>query len=273
MSTVQRIDNGGTPPGSSERAFESAPSIMNNLRGSSFASSMAVDALPITPSEAAVPGRFEQNGARARSITTEALGHALACALPTVILLCLLALFVGTGNELTQTFKVYRKSHPLLIEFVKLITAYGTIAFHIPSACLLWRAVRTKNRAEIKSLLTYLAAQIVVSLIFVRIIKIVTGTPRPLVALKGETSRLFTLDNKFNSFPSGHTVEAMGAGGMLSMWFKSKKVTLACGLWIACIAFSRIFLCQHSITDVLAGLLIGSITVFIVNYYSRRNET
>ena len=69
------------------------------------------------------------------------------------------------------------------------------------------------------------------------------------------------------SFPSGHTHVAINTAMVLTLVFKKKGAWA----WIPAllIAFSRIFLCVHYPTDVLAGAVIGIVcalvTVLLIN--------
>lgn len=59
------------------------------------------------------------------------------------------------------------------------------------------------------------------------------------------------------SFPSGHTQNATTFYGILSTFFKSKKVKFLFYLLIFLIGLSRIYLGVHFPTDVLAGIILG----------------
>lgn len=74
------------------------------------------------------------------------------------------------------------------------------------------------------------------------------------------------------SFPSGHTMTATVIYLMLAVWLvrtyklsgKKKIWTYAAaGILIFLVAFSRIYLGQHYLTDVLGGFAIGAVTVLI----------
>jgi len=59
------------------------------------------------------------------------------------------------------------------------------------------------------------------------------------------------------SFPSGHTTDIFSLMCLLALW-SGKKLTGACALVIALlVGFSRIYLSQHFLPDVLTGSVIG----------------
>lgn len=207
-------------------------------------------------------------------VSAEALTNLLLCLAPSLLMLGFLAFFVGTGTALTAKFAQYSELYPQLRKIIKFSTAYGTLFFHAPMLYFFIKAVRQKNRPGVRALLIYLAAQILVAFFVVRALKVITGIPRPHMLYGGDVDpQPFSFDNNYNSFPSGHATEAMGAAGTLAVWFKKTWLTLLCGTWAAYIAFTRIFLCQHSISDILAGLVLGSLTALAVNYYYRRSRT
>lgn len=71
------------------------------------------------------------------------------------------------------------------------------------------------------------------------------------------------------SFPSGHTQSASSMGTMLSLRFGKKRPWLIAvfAVLIFLVGFSRIYLGQHYISDVLIGLLIGVSISFAVYYF------
>ena len=63
------------------------------------------------------------------------------------------------------------------------------------------------------------------------------------------------------SFPSGHTLIAFETAVVLLILLKGKKKPVAIGITVlaAIIAFSRLYLYVHYPTDVLAGIILGTI--------------
>jgi membrane-associated phospholipid phosphatase len=95
--------------------------------------------------------------------------------------------------------------------------------------------------------------------------------PRPIKYFEIELSQslLAIYDMNFHqirSFPSGHTATISVVGFYLMRFFKSEIIRRALFLVILVGGFSRIFLFQHFVTDVLAGLGLGLIAVLFGNY-------
>jgi membrane-associated phospholipid phosphatase len=62
-----------------------------------------------------------------------------------------------------------------------------------------------------------------------------------------------------SSFPSGHTLEAFAMAAALSLMFSGKKIIIPVYIWAILVAYSRMALGVHYPSDVLAGILIGSL--------------
>lgn len=63
------------------------------------------------------------------------------------------------------------------------------------------------------------------------------------------------------SFPSGHTTAAFMIAGITSICFPG--VSLVAYTWAALIGLSRVMLRVHFISDVLAGMLLGSLIAYL----------
>ncbi len=62
-----------------------------------------------------------------------------------------------------------------------------------------------------------------------------------------------------SSFPSGHTLEAFAMAAAISMLFARKKIIIPIYVWAILVAYSRMALGVHYPSDVLAGIIIGTI--------------
>ena len=67
-----------------------------------------------------------------------------------------------------------------------------------------------------------------------------------------------------SSFPSGHSMEAFAVATAFSMVFRKKKISIPLFVWAITVAYSRIALGVHYPSDVLAGILIGILTGWII---------
>lgn len=103
-----------------------------------------------------------------------------------------------------------------------------------------------------------------ISLLFVNLIlKNVAKRPRPYEA-RGELRDIIIRQPKDYSFPSGHTFSSFAAATTIVHF--SPKLGLAAMIYAAGIAFSRLYLYVHYISDVLTSAILGVSAGLLVNY-------
>ena len=99
-----------------------------------------------------------------------------------------------------------------------------------------------------------------ISGIVAQVLKSFIVEARPAVFLKDSAYQYFiehvTLHN-FHAFPSGHTASAFALAGVLSFAVKDKNYSMLFLAGAILVGYSRIYLAQHFIDDVLAGAIIG----------------
>lgn len=130
----------------------------------------------------------------------------------------------------------------------------GAVLTATVAAMLLWLAWRRSYRAALAAFIVFAAAQV-----FVPLVKYVIQRPRPVELLGGTESF---------SFPSAHATLAVVTFGLLAVlvshamgrWGRA-VVYAACGIAATAIAFSRLYLGAHWLSDVLGGLLFGTAMV------------
>lgn len=66
------------------------------------------------------------------------------------------------------------------------------------------------------------------------------------------------------SFISGHATNSFGIAVLLSLIFRSRWVTIPMISWALLNSYSRIYLGVHFITDILAGIIVGTLIVLFV---------
>jgi membrane-associated phospholipid phosphatase len=75
----------------------------------------------------------------------------------------------------------------------------------------------------------------------------------------------------FSSFPSGHATTIFALATMLALFEKNKKWNAAYLVAAAAVGYSRIYLGQHFLGDVLVGSLMGVLLAVLVNWlFTRR---
>ena len=102
------------------------------------------------------------------------------------------------------------------------------------------------------------------SLLFVNLIlKRVTKRPRPYEA-RGEMRDIIIREPKDFSFPSGHTFSSFAAATTIARF--SPRLGAAALVYAFGIAFSRLYLYVHYISDVLTSAIFGVATGLLVSY-------
>ena len=102
-----------------------------------------------------------------------------------------------------------------------------------------------------------------ISGIIAQVLKYFILEARPAVYLKDSTYRYFIEDltlHNFHSFPSGHMASAFAMAGVLSFAAKNKRYSMLFFSLAILVGYSRIYLGQHFIDDVLAGAVLGFIS-------------
>ena len=107
------------------------------------------------------------------------------------------------------------------------------------------------------------------------ILKNVIERPRPFV----ESEQLLNFIESINlelpdshSFPSGHTAASFAVAFMIFLY--NKRWGIPSMMMAILVGLSRVYLCVHFLTDVVAGLLVGIVIAymmkFILEYFERR---
>ena len=158
---------------------------------------------------------------------------------------------------------------PDYYDITKLFTKWGLYLFYAFFAGLWVYALIRKNRKFIHIGLAYLKAQLVFSLIVVRILKIFFGRVRPG---HGSGFTFFGMSGNYNSFPSGHSADAFVSGVFLYYLLKQTpyaRFRFLPLVYAALIAISRVFVSAHFPSDVVAGMLIGVLGAW---FFISRNQ-
>lgn len=98
--------------------------------------------------------------------------------------------------------------------------------------------------------------------------KIFPSNPRPAEYFKEMDGLHFVAGvdvHHWNSFPSGHTATAFGLAMLLVLLYNPSKVwTYILFLIAVLVGFSRIYLSQHFLQDVIVGAMIGSLISILI---------
>ncbi len=116
--------------------------------------------------------------------------------------------------------------------------------------------------------------------IVAQIIKYFILEPRPAILFKDSGYPYFIDDvtlHNLHSFPSGHTSSAFAMAAVLAFGIKNKNYSLLLLAGAVVVGYSRIYLAQHFLNDVLAGSFIGVVSaiicyIFLFHLFSRLDK-
>jgi membrane-associated phospholipid phosphatase len=108
------------------------------------------------------------------------------------------------------------------------------------------------------------------SALLAQILKNVFSMPRPWEVFEHGGKYAYFIDGVtrrgFSSFPSGHSTTVFALATMLAIFEKNKKWNVVYVLIAVAVGYSRIYLGQHFLTDVLMGSFLGVMTAVIVHW-------
>ena len=156
--------------------------------------------------------------------------------------------------NLTSSLRNFSLNHPDFIKVINFITKYGNYLYYFLFTGFFLYGVFKKEKKLVKIGVIYFVLQIVISVLFTTFIKNAIGRPRPGY---GYTHHFFTGRYIYESFPSGHAVDASCSAGVLWSFLSSYSLSFSSFLFSLLIGLSRIFIGAHYFLDVLAGMVLG----------------
>ena len=138
-------------------------------------------------------------------------------------------------------------------------THYGLYLFYLVFGAIATYAFIKKDRSLIAFTLAYIKAQLIFSLVVVRLLKVLLGRPRPG---KGFEFTFLATSFSHNAFPSGHATDAFVSGVFLFYLLNQSKYSgyrFLPLIYAFLIAASRVFVSSHYPSDVAAGMAIATI--------------
>lgn len=182
--------------------------------------------------------------------------------IPFLIIWCGALIFASLHTKAETHIIINRFHSPFFDCFFKYITELGgSIPWIIIGLLLLYK---------VKISLFLTASQLVATLITTPL-KHIFHVARPSVLLSEMGIDFHTVAGVAlhvkNSFPSGHTSSAFALFFAIAVLCKKPWQKALC-LFLALLAgFSRIYLSQHFLQDVLAGSIIGIVAVLAISYW------
>ncbi len=201
-----------------------------------------------------------------------------------LFLLLEVALVLFIDRPLAASVRSLETSMPEVIGWFKSITDYGKSFWYLlPSGsgallCLaLVRLPKIGNSAQAKAWLakagiklTAFFAVIALSGLLTDVLKWLIGRARPVLDQRSHIYAFlpFSADSTWNSMPSGHATTSIALAVALALlWPRGRIVWLALG---GLLAASRVIVCAHYLSDILAGGLVATIVANEL-LHSRKN--
>ena len=182
----------------------------------------------------------------------------------TVILLCILSY---TFADIQAAMWFHAFDNTLSYKVFSKITLFGDSLGYLVCGLLIF-IVFLNRKPVIAYFGLFLFSTVAVSGLSADLVKYIAGRARPKLYFSEQLYGFdfFHWEYAWTSFPSGHSATAMSVAMLLATLYpRWRFAALFCGILIA---FSRMFLSQHYISDVIAGSYLGIVsTVLLYNLY------
>ena len=180
------------------------------------------------------------------------------------LILLILGIFILITYSKTEGFILMNPWHPKLLDyFFMVFTYFGDGLFVIALGLILFFI--KKRFLSLMVLSSYALSGIIA-----QVLKFFIDEARPAYYLAKSNYPYFidgvTLHN-LHSFPSGHTTSAFALAATLGFAVKNKNYSILFLLMAALAGYSRIYLGQHFMNDVLAGSIIGMLSAIFCWIY------
>lgn len=153
-------------------------------------------------------------------------------------------------------------NHGAWRDFWKGVTLAGQSEWYLVSGLVFSAWFHKRNKKKARAAL-FLFSTVAVSGLTADLFKFILGRARPKLFLNEGVYGFDVFHGHFEhawtSFPSGHSATALSVALTLSLLLPRFRVPLLIGA--ALVLASRIILCQHYLSDVIAGSLLGGMTV------------
>jgi membrane-associated phospholipid phosphatase len=179
-----------------------------------------------------------------------------------VLFFCIGLIFLLTVGKAASFIDLNPYHRSALDTFFIYLTYMGDGVFAIV-VCLLYLLMRRWSRA------CQLVSAFIISALLAQVLKNLFSMPRPKQFFPVGQYPYF-IDGVthvgFASFPSGHSTSIFALATLLAIFDSNKKGNVAYLLVAVAVGYSRIYLGQHFLGDVLTGSCIGVLTAVLVHW-------
>ena len=186
--------------------------------------------------------------------------HFKIAVVTSLVLALVVAIFLMIYGKQDSFILINGYYHPSLDLFFQYITFLGDGLIYIPIA--LYCAVYNR-----KYLVAVIAGIIICTILTQFLKNVVFSNELRPISLEAKKIIIHKIDgltiHREHSFPSGHTSTAFSMALLLAAIMKRKYWCIILPLIAFMVGYSRVYLSQHFVTDVFAGMTIGIITAYL----------
>jgi membrane-associated phospholipid phosphatase len=189
------------------------------------------------------------------------LNNNLIFIIPWMVILLFAVIIILTTNRFQLHLYLNSFHSPFLDSMFTVLTELGNgFTLSIVFLIVLFFNIRNALFIGLSGLFSGIFTQFLKRIVF-------NGNMRPSVFLEEmpnlQLVEAVNLHQSF-SFPSGHTTSVFALFFALSVLAKNKLLKIICFVVAVIVGFSRVYLSQHFLNDIVAGSIIGVIITFVV---------
>jgi len=204
-------------------------------------------------------------------LKTRAYWHFTVASAFSLVLAFLVALFLMVYGKNGSFLVINKFNSPSFDSFFKYFTYLGDGLIWIPLVVYVFLYKR--------AFLPTLIVAFVICTLLTQFSKwvVFADAMRPLGLLKGQVRIIPGIDvHSTSSFPSGHTSIAFTYALLMAFLLKNTSWTFFFPLIAFFVGYSRVYLAQHFVTDVFAGIIVGMasalLALLMYEQYHRKNK-
>jgi len=181
----------------------------------------------------------------------------------------LVGLIILLAKGKTASFMMLNPFHQTLLDYFFIGFTYLGDGIFTVAIIILLMALRRWNQAW------QLLTAFLLSALLAQVFKELFHMPRPLEVFNhGEYGYFIEgiTNHGHASFPSGHSTSVFTLATMLAIFETNKKMNIFYLLTAVAVGYSRIYLGQHFLTDVLMGSCLGVLSSLLVHWVFPRRK-
>jgi undecaprenyl-diphosphatase len=186
-----------------------------------------------------------------------------------VIGILIIAISIAVPFYFDEPVRQWMQSHqnPSVRKFTENVSRFGDWPEHVLIGLAVMAIAQLRRNKNWTRVIVAALLALSIAGLTGRVIKISTGRARPSVKSEQAWNGLRVSGSKYHSFPSGHVDASVGFFAVLLL--ARRRVGLACLPIPMLIAWSRLYLGAHWLSDVVCGALLGILAAVVVWHFLR----